>query len=656
MHKLLGVLLGLGLLLAGESALADSTVPALPAATSLTTSTTYLAQGAATDTSMGFTTSVFDIAAGALTLKANGVTNAMLANQATTVNGTNCTLGSTCTVPAAAGTLTGGTLAAGVTASSLTSVGTLTSLTMGGTLGMGTNTISGNFTASGVPLLTGLSAGTQVSCLGLDSGNHLVLNAAACGAGGGGSGTGFGVDGGTAAVALTASCVLGTGGACSSHAIRQVKIGAISGATTFTLDSIANVSSDSCVRFEDAGLNVSGPNTVTITANASDSIGGGGAGGSVGPFVTPNMAVTFCATAAHNWTMQDGVLLAATSAPTHQFFNALSAIGVITSAQPAISDVSGFGTNVATALGNTLNSSSGPVGGLTPTTNNCIVGNSTAWTSAACPTGSTGVGVDGGTAFATVTGTGIIGNAVEQVNIGTGWATGTLTLPALSAINSPTTGCIRFHDGGNFVDGSHTLTIAANAADKINGGATGGSIGPITTTGSGLMLCSSKSGSGSNWNVLTSTTIASSTASAHQFATAVGINGLTYTQPAFSDISGTATNSQVGPVTTASGSGSVSVTAPREYYYCTTTCTVTVPVPAAGTELCIANNVAVTTVITLAALGSSAQYGKTDQSAYGTAGTGTAISGGAAGDKICLVGLDATHFNVASYNGVWTMN
>lgn len=40
---------------------------------------------------------------------------------------------------------------------------------------------------SGVPLFTGLSAGTQVSCLGLDSGNHLVLNAAACGSGGGGA-------------------------------------------------------------------------------------------------------------------------------------------------------------------------------------------------------------------------------------------------------------------------------------------------------------------------------------------------------------------------------------------------------------------------------------------------------------------------------------
>lgn len=47
--------------------------------------------------------------------------NANLANSSVTVNGQMCTLGSTCTVAAAAGTLTGSTLASGVTASSLTS-------------------------------------------------------------------------------------------------------------------------------------------------------------------------------------------------------------------------------------------------------------------------------------------------------------------------------------------------------------------------------------------------------------------------------------------------------------------------------------------------------------------------------------------------------
>jgi hypothetical protein len=95
---------------------------------------------------------------------------------------------------------------------------------------------------------------------------------------------------------------------------------------------------------------------------------------------------------------------------------------------------------------------------------------------------------------------------------------------------------------------------------------------------------------------------------------------------------------------------------PREYWFCTGTCTVTMPAPAAGQEYCVATNVGVTAAITLAAIGSSAMYGKTDQSAYGTAGTGTAVSTSASANKICLVGLDSTHFNVASYNGTWTMN
>ena len=52
----------------------------------------------------------------------------------------------------------------------------------------GSPTFSGaTLTFSGAtPLFTGLSAGTQVSCLGLDSGNHVVLLASACGSGGGG--------------------------------------------------------------------------------------------------------------------------------------------------------------------------------------------------------------------------------------------------------------------------------------------------------------------------------------------------------------------------------------------------------------------------------------------------------------------------------------
>jgi hypothetical protein len=117
-------------------------------------------------------------------------------------------------------------------------------------------------------------------------------------------------------------------------------------------------------------------------------------------------------------------------------------------------------------------------------------------------------------------------------------------------------------------------------------------------------------------------------------------------------------NANVLGVTTGSGTTHTmgGANGPREYWFCTGTCTVTMPAPAAGQEYCVATNVGVTAAITLAAIGSSAMYGKTDQSAYGTAGTGTAVSTSASANKICLVGLDSTHFNVASYNGTWTMN
>ena len=108
--------------------------------------------------------------------------------------------------------------------------------------------------------------------------------------------------------------------------------------------------------------------------------------------------------------------------------------------------------------------------------------------------------------------------------------------------------------------------------------------------------------------------------------------------------------------TTLATGTSVSLTAPRQYYVCTSTCTVTPPVPAAGYEFCVLNGDNVTTVITLAALGSSAMYENTARTAYGTAGTGTLVSGGAAADKVCIVGLDSTHYLTTAYNGTWTAN
>jgi hypothetical protein len=208
-HKLLGVLLGLGVLLAGESALADSTVPALPAATSLTTSTTYLAQGAATDTSMGFTTSVFDIAVGALTLKTNGVTNAMLANQATTVNGTNCTLGSTCTPTAAASSITPGTTTiVGASApclirNSATTVMDCLAIAAGNSTALGVTTGS-----AGAPVLFNGAGGTP-SSLTLTSATGLPISTGLTGAGTGVI-TALGVNTGSAGAFVVNGGALGT--------------------------------------------------------------------------------------------------------------------------------------------------------------------------------------------------------------------------------------------------------------------------------------------------------------------------------------------------------------------------------------------------------------------------------------------------------------
>lgn len=69
----------------------------------------------------------------------------------------------------------------------------------------GTAAAAGTFTTL---KLNSISSGTQVSCLGLDSGNNVVLNAAACGSGGGGSSAFSAITGGTN---TSAAMVLGTG-------------------------------------------------------------------------------------------------------------------------------------------------------------------------------------------------------------------------------------------------------------------------------------------------------------------------------------------------------------------------------------------------------------------------------------------------------------
>ena len=108
------------------------------------------------------------------------------------------------------------------------------------------------------------------------------------------------------------------------------------------------------------------------------------------------------------------------------------------------------------------------------------------------------------------------------------------------------------------------------------------------------------------------------------------------------------------PATPLATGTTVSLAGPRQYYACTGTCTVTPPTPSAGLEFCVFNDDNVSTVITLAALGGSIQYETAARTGYGTAGTGTLHSGGAAADKVCIVGKDATHYYTISTNGTWT--
>lgn len=136
-------------------------------------------------------------------------------------------------------------------------------------------------------------------------------------------------------------------------------------------------------------------------------------------------------------------------------------------------------------------------------------------------------------------------------------------------------------------------------------------------------------------------------------ASVVGITG-TYTMAGSYDFSG-ATSFIPKAVPLTAGT-SVTLSGTSRFFVCTGTCTVTVPVPAAGVQFCVYNDDNVSTVITLAAIGSSARYENTARTAYGTAGTGTFISGGAVADAVCIIGRDATHYLTTNFTGTWTAN
>lgn len=119
----------------------------------------------------------------------------------------------------------------------------------------------------------------------------------------------------------------------------------------------------------------------------------------------------------------------------------------------------------------------------------------------------------------------------------------------------------------------------------------------------------------------------------------------------------TATGTCAVVYTSPTAGTSISLTsAIAQMFVCTSTCTVTVPAPVAGAQYCIYNDNNVATVITLSAIGSSARYENTARTAYGTAATGTFVSGGAVGDAVCIVFRDSTHYSTLSHVGTWMAN
>ncbi len=198
-------------------------------------------------------------------------------------------------------------------------------------------------------------------------------------------------------------------------------------------------------------------------------------------------------------------------------------------------------------------------------------------------------------------------------------------------------------------------------ADLILNGSSSGSVTVKVPAAAGSTTFQLPGDNGTNNFVLTSngsgiTSWAAATASASSITpgttTIVGA-----TAPCFIQNSTSTTMACVGiPVTPTTTGTNVTLTGPRAYYACTGTCTVTLPVPVAGYEFCIRNDDNVSSVITLAALGSSARYEQTARTGYGTAGTGTAVSSGAVTNQICLLGKDSTHYYVMSSTDAWTMN
>lgn len=261
---------------------------------------------------------------------------------------------------------------------------------------------------------------------------------------------------------------------------------------------------------------------------------------------------------------------------------------------------------------------------------------------------------------------------IPYFNSSTSWATSAAMAANALALGggagaAPKTAAGLATDGTSKV----TLGVAGTSVGQIcfNNATSGqdcilpptGALGTVNVTlppATGTMMMTNTNVQASQMPALTGDVTTSAGAIATTIASSVALAGspTTTTQSAKDNSTKIATTAYVDRPTPLTAGTSVTLSAPRQYFVCTGTCTITVPVPAAGYEFCVMNDDNVATVITLSAIGSSARYENTARTAYGTAGTGTFVSAGAVGDKVCLLGRDSTHYLTASFTGTWTAN
>jgi hypothetical protein len=249
-------------------------------------------------------------AANTLNVAAGGISNAMLANSSITLGTTGVSLGST------ASSLSGLSFDCNLN-TCLNFPGGSSAFS---SLTAGTNTTAAMVVGTGASLAasgSGTIAATSVPNTAVTPGSYTNTNLTvaadgritAASNGSAGSSTGFGVDGGTTPTTYTGS---GTQSAIPAGS-REVDITSISGAMTIPMPSIASFGANKCFRAHDYSGSVSGTNTVTFSANGTDVINNGSAGGNSPAFSTANFSAWFC-TISGKWNISAGATVPAIAA------------------------------------------------------------------------------------------------------------------------------------------------------------------------------------------------------------------------------------------------------------------------------------------------------------------------------------------------------